>query len=119
MAGTMTDTITIGTWLHGSRQWKRTGERPHVTRDGRTIILVEWTSDCVICGGPFVITAAAGAVTVAKCRNLKRTTCDRHRMTNAQSSPLRYAPRRQRRVLFAKLKAEMLEADKAKPNVTA
>jgi hypothetical protein len=44
---------------------KRAGERPHTARDGRQIVLVEWTSDCVIWGVPIVITAAPHARTVA------------------------------------------------------
>ncbi len=56
-------------------------------------------------------------VTVAQCNKLLRTTCERHQRTNAQSRPLLYAPLEQRRALFEKLKAEMLEADKGDSKV--
>ncbi len=42
MTADLMDTVTIDTPLHGPRQWKRIGERPHVTKDGRHIVLAEW-----------------------------------------------------------------------------
>ena len=52
-----TDALKFDNWLHGERTWRRCGERSHMTRDGRHIVLVEWQTDCVICGAPIVITA--------------------------------------------------------------
>jgi hypothetical protein len=108
-----TDALKFDNWLHGERTWRRCGERSHMTRDGRHIVLVEWQTDCVICGAPIVITATPHARTIAKCNSFRRTSCERHRLTNEQRLTLRDATPERRRVLFEQLKAEMLEADKA------
>ncbi|MGB3581150.1 MAG: hypothetical protein WBA40_08565 [Roseiarcus sp.] len=84
-----------------------------MTRDGRHIVLVEWQTDCVICGAPIVITATPHARTIAKCNSFRRATCGRHRLTDEQRLTLRDATPERRPVLFEQIKAEMLEADKA------
>jgi hypothetical protein len=110
----MTITLTISTPLHGRRLWRRCGSRQHVTLDGRAIVLVAWQSDCTVCGAPITIEAAEGAVTIERCAKFRKSTCPRHRMTTAQTLPLRYAAPEQRRLLFERLRVDMLEADQGR-----
>lgn len=34
-----------------------TGSRPHTTRDGREIILIDWTGPCAQCGEPYKVSS--------------------------------------------------------------
>lgn len=51
------------------------GERPHVTKDGRSITLLTWRSPCLDCGKPFEMTTVAHAPTFKP--NARR--CTTHR----------------------------------------
>jgi len=49
--------LTIWSALHGDRYFEKIGAEPHQTKDGRTITLGTWCGSCVICGGPYTVTA--------------------------------------------------------------
>lgn len=74
-------TLTIPSKLHGDRIWRRVGERPYTTRDGRPILLAVWETPCVICGEPFQIALTPNIASVEKSRSFEVTTCPAHRMT--------------------------------------
>jgi len=85
-------TLTIASTLHGERLWRRVGERDHVTRDGRNIVLAVWQSTCVVCGEAFEVATPASIKTVEQGRrSFETTTCPAHRLTPSEVAKLRFA----------------------------
>jgi hypothetical protein len=58
----MIDELTFQSVLYGERKWRRVGERDHVTRDGRQVVIAVWESVCVVCHQPFRIEPYDGAL---------------------------------------------------------
>jgi hypothetical protein len=52
MAMTDAATLTLTSFIHGLRTWRRVGERERIRRDGRQTVLGVWRSTCVICDRP-------------------------------------------------------------------
>ncbi len=84
------DTLTISSTIHGDRVWRRVGERPHVTRDGRHIVLATWETPCVICGKPFQISLPTGVRSIRQSKGFEAVTCPDHRMTTSEAARLRH-----------------------------
>ena len=61
-------TLTISSVLHGDRFWRRVGKRPHVTRDGRLVVIATWELTCVICGAAFQVTTPGSVDAIEKTR---------------------------------------------------
>jgi hypothetical protein len=58
-------TVAIPSVLHGERVWRRVGERDHVTRDGRAIVLTPRSSPTAMSNGGWRTAARMAAVETA------------------------------------------------------
>jgi hypothetical protein len=106
----MADAVTISSNLHGDRVWRRIGRRPHVTRDGRRVVLVTWASTCTICGATFTVETRRRAES-GRDPAFAAVTCPRHRLTPAERGCLFAGDDNRRRRAFAAIKKEKLEQD--------
>jgi hypothetical protein len=101
-------TLTISSALHGERIWRRVGERPYTTRDGRPILLAVWETLCTVCGAPFEITTTTRVRSAEQTKRFQATTCPAHRMTHSEIMKLMSRRPAIRRNAFETIKAAKL-----------
>jgi hypothetical protein len=104
-------TITIPSILQGERIWRRVGERDHVTRDGRAMVLAVWETPCAVCREPFQIATPPHYISAEHSKVFEAATCPRHRMTPTEMNKLRRVTGEDRRSLFEEIrKAKLADA---------
>jgi hypothetical protein len=80
----MIDEVTVQSVIYGERKWRRVGERDHVTRGGRHVVLAVGESSCGICGQPLRIEPYDGGVSQESDCFLMMT-CREHRLSPYES----------------------------------
>ncbi len=106
------ESITVQSSIHGKRTWRRIGERDHVTRDGRRVVLAVWETPCVVCGEAFTIATLTRVTSAEKNPSFLMITCPNHRMTRREVGQMNWAKANRKTAVFEAIKKAKLSADK-------
>jgi hypothetical protein len=103
----MIDELTFQSVIYGERKWQRVGERDHVTRSGRHVVLAVWESSCGICGQPFRIETYDGVSQESNCFSVM--TCREHRLSPYESMKIWLSKAEDRLAVFEEIRQKKLK----------